>query len=27
VRVPLELPSLAFRYLFNRASFYRPPQT
>ena len=26
VRVPRELPSLAFRYLFNRASFYRPPQ-
>jgi len=26
VVVPRELPSLAYRYLFNRASFYRPPQ-
>ena len=25
VRVPGELPSLAYRYFFNRASFYRPP--
>ena len=25
VRVPRELPELAYRYLFNRSSFYRPP--
>jgi hypothetical protein len=26
VKVPIELPNLAYRYLFDRASFYRPPQ-
>ena len=25
VRVPRELPGLAYRYLFNRSSFYHPP--
>lgn len=25
VRVPLEMPGIAYRYFFNRASFYRPP--
>lgn len=25
LRVPLEMPGIAYRYFFNRASFYRPP--